>query len=128
MFMYQVRGSNGVAAKGVRLFHTDEELCNFLLNKFHERWTSLFSWRRRFTDFPPDDVETVLHDFSWFIRTSCRITVLFAGELAPEAQLVKPEDLLDIIKNQNLEHVPVEKYKMALETRKREILADASAE
>ncbi|MFA6049735.1 MAG: hypothetical protein WC761_00810 [Candidatus Paceibacterota bacterium] len=90
MFVFQQRaiGASGVNAKGMRLLATDDDLRSFLLERF-----STYIDQGHFLIRISADVE---REFRQFLDYRCRVTVLFVGELAPEAKLIKTPDLLDM--------------------------------
>ena len=90
MFVFQHRavGASGVKARGMRLLATEDDLRSFLLESF-----SKLLDQGHYLIRISEDVE---REFNSFLDYNCRVTVLFAGELAPEAKLIKTPDLLDM--------------------------------
>jgi len=101
MFVYQERGSNGIAAKGMRLFSTIEEVCDFLVRLEYNKTLKLQP------DGPSEwyaqqmDDQNAHHKMPqihvWLKRSlhSARVTLLLPGELAPEPKLLKANILWD---------------------------------
>jgi len=103
MFVYQNKGSNGVAANGMRLFATFEQVCEYIVRQ---------ELAKTFTKLPNGPnawfVErakewSVYHKMSttdvWLKQTlyHVRVTLLLPGELAPPAKLLNRNVVWDKI-------------------------------
>lgn len=101
MFVYQERGSRGVAATGMRLFNTIEEVCDFLVRLEYNKTLKLqpngpSAWyAQQINDY--NQHHEMPQIYVWLKRSLhyVRVTLLLPGELAPEAKLLKANVLWD---------------------------------
>ena len=101
MFVYQERGSNGIAATGMRLFSSIEEVCDFLVRLEYNKTLKLQpngpnEWYMK-SVHQHNSYENMPQTSAWLKRSlhSARVSLLLPGELAPEAKLLKANILWD---------------------------------